>query len=117
MTIIKRVRLNIIKKAVEWIVNDIKTIPKEEMLKEVDRLVVLSELKRINNFERMLIEFINENRNQYFELSEDNQELRLLAKGATMWAVAILKAMPDAPLKLKKIAEDAERQFKANKNL
>ncbi len=117
MTIIKKVKSLLIKKAVQWIVNDIKTIPKEEMLKEVDRLVVLSELRKINNFERMLTEFINENRNQYFDLAESNQELRLLAKGATMWAVAILKAMPDAPLKLKKIAEDAERQFKANKNI
>jgi hypothetical protein len=117
MTIIKKVKLKIIRKATEWLVIDIRTIPKEEMLKEVDRLVVLSELRKINNFERMLNEFVNENRNQYFDLNESNQELRLLAKGATMWAVAILKAMQDAPLKLKKIAEDAERQFKADKNI
>ena len=115
--IIKKVKTYFIRKFIEQLVNDIKTIPKEEMLKEVDRLVILSELRKVNNFERMLEEFINENRNQYFELNEDNKELRLLAKGATMWPSAILKAMQDAPLKLKKIAEDAERQYKADKNL
>ncbi len=113
MTLPKKLKLLLIKKSIEWVIYDSEFIQNENKLSDVDKLIVLTELKKVENFEKMLVEFIDNSKNKYFQMPESNTDLRLMAKGLTGWAEFILKAMHEAPLKLKQIVSEQER----NKNI
>jgi hypothetical protein len=105
---IKKIKYWIIQKAVNLVLLENKNVNLE--LSEVDKLVILAELKKIDRFDQFLKEFITVGKEDCYSLSEKEVELRTKIKGSVEWQTILLKGIENAPLKLKSLAEEAERK-------